>query len=1479
MKRFYLLYILLLALVCPAVHGQYALISAHQEWAEKYYANPDLRATEELAVEAALIITYNLQESQALNLLETLAANVPELKGYCSMRHRGDIDTLFNNTVTALKGIADFMESTHPESFNACLCRYYEYNSRNNVQDIDSEWERLIRRQEKILKKTPSAENRALHSMMRAQKLIAANVRRCYNDPLEIPLIFDIEKEALEAFPIDSDVMSPLRAALYYQIAELKTFVESDIMSASIYGSLSGNKEIPQYLVSGHYGIPFLYNKAAEIARNCYNEGHPFVHAIMQSEVQYRMNTSYSEQANADSKREYDYVKAYFPVNSSEIANTRVMYCLDAFRRGISTNDDLFLNSDMNTLEAYIGASNPIYYTGLFQVVAAFAAVDPDNPDWSDRLKAAMSKAGISEDSDVMHIFHAKLILHLYQVRPDEAKQLMEQQLEKYRLLHAPTMSSIQVGSDMQYFYQYCLYNNAIAIELNTIINNDFKKILGSKAAMTPFWWSRQLSSAAIAVNDNNTLADSIYAQMVKILDLQKDYPEKPYIRLSVLSEWATGKISVNNVAETVPLLEECVRLASRCNNKDDEFYCLANLAVIKQQIGAPADETDILIDRAAGILRNNPEGTVQCVSVTPMITYYLNYANWQAALEASEKQLRLYELQYDDAYTNDLISMRSVKADILERLDRHNEASRVRSENEELVARQFRLNPSPEMLDILWDNYYKIRNNNLYDYNEIYARLNNIVTTTTALYNYAGQPPRFLYSYGLRAISELIYVQAYIWDFVCGNFQELPADQQEKYQEMMQNYENQVNPINELVPVLEDLLKKYKASDSDYRLSADYNNALHHLAAYYRLVKQDADKAIALCREIYENKTFPEDRFSAASDLMYLCSNAGMADEARRYAAICEELLPECESLLSDGPKADLRRFRMEDFCGRGDYDSALPYARELYHREKEILDGNFQFMTTKEQEDYMTRNGDPAWPLTVMLRYMPEQLAGECYDAVTYRTGMQLRSQRATREAIARSSDPAVKMLNDSLSLLRAQFKTHQLSMNPLASPDENSAFCKKSADFTHRINRVEQKLLDMTASLRSGSVADVSWQSIRDRLARDEAAVEFVYAADRLMALVLKKGCASPIAVDLCANADLAEKLSRKGKNSAAFARNLYRKDDTSVYDLIWRNLEPAISGITTVYYTMPGILSAVALNAVYTPDGKPLFDKYDLVQLTTTAQLVFDNPAPASDRIAMMGDILYSPKQKILTPTTPGVREVDEDFVFDGGDYTDDGEGRSLVSTSFRYLPFTAVELDSITGLFPDDKVDTVRRHNASERRLREMVAGHPAILHLATHGFYITSDRDLTKHPFFSKHGSGSMQRSGVALADAELAWRGSSSQSDDNDGILTADEIAGLSLGETGLVTLSACETALGDFSYEGVFGLQRGFKQAGVKSLLVSLWSVNDFSTALFMTTFYSSLRGGETLRKSWRHAVKTVREKYPQPYYWASFILLDGR
>ena len=96
---------------------------------------------------------------------------------------------------------------------------------------------------------------------------------------------------------------------------------------------------------------------------------------------------------------------------------------------------------------------------------------------------------------------------------------------------------------------------------------------------------------------------------------------------------------------------------------------------------------------------------------------------------------------------------------------------------------------------------------------------------------------------------------------------------------------------------------------------------------------------------------------------------------------------------------------------------------------------------------------------------------------------------------------------------------------------------------------------------------------------------------------------------------------------------------------------------------------------------------------------------------------------------------------------------------------------------------------------------------------------------------------------------------------------------------------LSACETGLGDISSEGVMGLQRGFKKAGVQSIVMSLWKVADRPTQEFMTEFYRHLTAGEGKRTSFLAAQRFLKEKYPtnlpqdesRPPYWASFILLD--
>ncbi|MBU0495146.1 MAG: CHAT domain-containing protein [Chloroflexi bacterium] len=146
--------------------------------------------------------------------------------------------------------------------------------------------------------------------------------------------------------------------------------------------------------------------------------------------------------------------------------------------------------------------------------------------------------------------------------------------------------------------------------------------------------------------------------------------------------------------------------------------------------------------------------------------------------------------------------------------------------------------------------------------------------------------------------------------------------------------------------------------------------------------------------------------------------------------------------------------------------------------------------------------------------------------------------------------------------------------------------------------------------------------------------------------------------------------------------------------------------------------------------------------------------------------------------------------------------------------------------------------------ATEARLREH---GPAcgLLHLATHGAF------RSDNPFFSW----------LRLA---------------GDTRLTVRDVYGLRLPHTSLVTLSACETGLGDLRGGDVLGLSQGFMAAGARSLLLSLWAVDDASTAQLMTAFYHRLVAGQDKTTALCEAQCAVRERYPHPFYWAGFVLV---
>jgi CHAT domain-containing protein len=147
-----------------------------------------------------------------------------------------------------------------------------------------------------------------------------------------------------------------------------------------------------------------------------------------------------------------------------------------------------------------------------------------------------------------------------------------------------------------------------------------------------------------------------------------------------------------------------------------------------------------------------------------------------------------------------------------------------------------------------------------------------------------------------------------------------------------------------------------------------------------------------------------------------------------------------------------------------------------------------------------------------------------------------------------------------------------------------------------------------------------------------------------------------------------------------------------------------------------------------------------------------------------------------------------------------------------------------------------------------------------LLHLASHGFFLPDrpldlnrlgrNLELSGDPasaFGPLSGPGMenpMLRSGLALAGANSFLGGLALPPEAEDGLLTAEDVAGLDLLDTELVVLSACDTGLGAVHFgEGVLGLRRAFTVAGARTLVMSLWKVPDLATAFLMDRFYDNL------------------------------------
>jgi CHAT domain-containing protein/tetratricopeptide (TPR) repeat protein len=309
---------------------------------------------------------------------------------------------------------------------------------------------------------------------------------------------------------------------------------------------------------------------------------------------------------------------------------------------------------------------------------------------------------------------------------------------------------------------------------------------------------------------------------------------------------------------------------------------------------------------------------------------------------------------------------------------------------------------------------------------------------------------------------------------------------------------------------------------------------------------------------------------------------------------------------------------------------------------------------------------------------------------------------------------------------------------------------------------------------------------------------------------------------------------------------------------LYQQLWSPIQAVIPEGTKLLVLSPDAqLNFVSFVTLLNSDGQFLGERYGILYVATGRDLLAQPLALSQQESSavLIGNPTYS-TEVIAGAALSELRG-------------------SRPELNFAPLPGTARECASLAKL-TGDNTQTFTGNEATEKRLGEVKA--PRVLHLATHGFFLSASAESTGTEM-----GNPMNRSGLALAGAQTTadlWKkGQTPKESANDGILTAQEVGGLDLRGTRLVTLSACDTGSGVAQAgEGVLGLRRGFAQAGAQNLVITLWPVDDRQTASFMADFYGRMNEGESVSQALLSAQRESLLELTQKFGKAEAVRLAG-
>lgn len=424
-------------------------------------------------------------------------------------------------------------------------------------------------------------------------------------------------------------------------------------------------------------------------------------------------------------------------------------------------------------------------------------------------------------------------------------------------------------------------------------------------------------------------------------------------------------------------------------------------------------------------------------------------------------------------------------------------------------------------------------------------------------------------------------------------------------------------------------------------------------------------------------------------------------------------------------------------------------------------------------------------------------------------------------------------------------------------------------------------------------------IHWTDVASKLNNNDLAIEFYRTEnDEYGAILLKKKWKSPKVIKL-KNFAATPKAKTGGVILSAAIDSLHpeqydSKDVAHIWQVsrsIWTDEIVQYfpkKGDGRIYFSADGVLQITGIE--YLPFIKPhedgsyysISDLFPMYRLSSTRELVLESPSFDNTDVAVYGGLTYNMNYAELKADAQQYPHIQQPLLT----YSPREKTRDVRNVAYiQELEGALTEADSIVSIInnaptPYLQATSYTGTKGTEASFKALQNIHPRLIHIATHGFFLSDDD--AKNSSVSRD-NNPMVRSGLLLAGAENAWFGFSQPDDVEDGILTALEISNIDFRGLDMVVMSACETGIGDIQADGVFGLQRGFKMAGTKSILMSLWKVDDDATCLLMTEFYRNwIEQGKTKHDALELAKQAVRshtEKgWDHPKYWASFILLDA-